>query len=481
MSRGALSRSAIAGWASILFYGGSGIILHATRGEFSGPFLAALVVAFALVSGGILLRPASLPEGDDAIRSEAAFFRFAPLLLVVFAFVLFIDPLVIHARRYGTAFDLLTSERWIFILLAAAIGAAFLTSSAEVRRLSTSLTLSCAAALLLILAAKVLTLIASPRPFIDVFTTPTLGSRFFLSGLNPYGQTYPDIYRGEFDYPPGYVYWPGVLYLETVSYWLLGDIRGAFIFADVVTVVVLVALGRRAGWSAPERMLFPLLWLAFPVTFYVLESAWVDTLLVMLTALLVWSLGERRWLVSGVLVGALCGVKQYAVFVALLAAAYALFQKGWKEAGLLAAGAVVVFSLIVVPFLVSEPDGFWRMTIQNPLRYGMRLDSLTLTAAVARGFGYRLPGGITMLLDGLALAAAIDHVRRMSRTRHALSAFSGALVVVYGVVFLCGSQAFCNYYFLLSFFALLHQLLVLSAERAELGEGGFVVRGATSS
>jgi len=63
----------------------------------------------------------------------------------------------------------------------------------------------------------------SPNPLIDVFRSNSLAAGFFLRGLNPYSQSYPDIYGGQFDYRPGFLYWPGALFLQTLSKVVFGD------------------------------------------------------------------------------------------------------------------------------------------------------------------------------------------------------------------------------------------------------------------
>ena len=128
-----------------------------------------------------------------------------------------------------------------------------------------------------LLALRVLTLVASPQPQIDVFVTNNLACDYLLAGQNPYAATYPDVYKGTLPHLPGFFYWPALLYCLTPFRWR-GDVRDATIAADLITAAMLWASARQLRWQPLPAAFLLLAWLTFPVCLFVLEQAWVDPL-----------------------------------------------------------------------------------------------------------------------------------------------------------------------------------------------------------
>ncbi|MBI4990590.1 hypothetical protein HZB96_00680, partial [Candidatus Gottesmanbacteria bacterium] len=86
--------------------------------------------------------------------------------------------------------------------------------------------------LLLALTVRILIIIASPRPVIDVFTILKESPFVFLSGQNPYDTVYSPVYPGvATDYYP---YWPASFILQIPFVYIFGDPRILLGFADIL-------------------------------------------------------------------------------------------------------------------------------------------------------------------------------------------------------------------------------------------------------
>lgn len=312
----------------------------------------------------------------------------------------------------------------------------------------------------------VILLQADPSPTIDVFTSNTEAVKYLLQGLNPFAQAYQDIYAGRYAYHAGFAYWPGVLLWQTAAYAALGDIRYGFILAKLITVASVWLWARNIGSAKPlETSLLLLLFLFFPVGLFVLDQAWVDTLLIMAVAVTLCATGFGWFGVAGMVLGFLVSVKQYGVVFAVPFVAYVLLVHGRTAVTRVVAVSAVVFAVIVGPFAVWDWDGFIQMTITNTLGQPARTDALTLTAWILRSHGSVPPGLMVGLTLGVVALASWGMWRSLAVPLTTAAGWSVLLRVVsvwHAAVFLFGQQAFCNYYYYLVFFLV---LLVVTAGR----------------
>jgi hypothetical protein len=303
--------------------------------------------------------------------------------------------------------------------------------------------------------ARVLVPLISPHPHIDVFTSNSLAATYFLRGLNPYAQSYPDIYGGAFDYRPGLVYWPALLIWITPFHFLFGDLRYGFIFAEWVAVAAMLVLARRRQLQESTAWLLALLWLAFPPSLFVLEQAWIDPLLVALVALLALVLERRGSLLPGLLVGITLAVKQYALLIPCFLLPSLGRQYGRKSALALGGVALLTFLAILSFFLWNDAGAFYRSTVQVLAKQAMRPDSFSLYALLDRN-GVPGLGALMTTLTLIWLGTLI--ARCVVQKGDLLFTWSAGLALAYSGVFLFGKQAFANYYYFSSFFVLLSLL-----------------------
>ena len=301
----------------------------------------------------------------------------------------------------------------------------------------------------MMLLARLAVLLAAPTPFIDVFIVGTEGADRFLQGQDPFVSEYSDIYEGTYQYRPGYIYWPTVLYIQTAARLLFGDIRTAFILFELAAVLLILHLTRSRG--PLESRLWATAWWTFPVAPTVLENAWVDTFLLTFVVGLLWSHRRGSAVGAGVNLGLMAACKQYALVIPPLYWLLLGRLRGWREGLKALLWTGITWLAMMVPFAVSGGWGFYDATFRSVLILPMRPDALTLQSFLLKELGWRLPQGLVLLLYLGAFFGLLSWLYRQPD----LNRFRSSLFVIFSVIFIVGKQAFLNYYYLLAFLLLL--------------------------
>jgi uncharacterized membrane protein len=293
-----------------------------------------------------------------------------------------------------------------------------------------------------LVSARFLVPLASPEPFIDVFWINTWAVRDFLAGKNPYSQIYPDIYQGAYGYQPGFTYWPAYLLAATVPGALHLDLRYLNIIADL-------AFAGLIGWRATRSkatkdiaapMVF--LWLAMPVSLFIIEQAWVDSVMLALAAGAAVAFGEKRVYLAATLAGTAAATKQYGFIVPGILAAAVFGGSGWKQGIRFCAAAAVAGCAFLLPFVAWDVRAIYANTVQLLMTIPVRKDSLTIPALLINNFGWEIPGGLLLSAYLAVFLACLWTALR----RPAVSAVLFASALCYGFLFVMGKQASANYY-----------------------------------
>lgn len=285
----------------------------------------------------------------------------------------------------------------------------------------------------------------SPSPKIDVFSSNTEAVKFFLQGLNPYSQTYGDIYQGEFGYTPGFLYWPGALYLQTLSYLALHDIRAVNILAWCASLFFI-----------PQGL--RIFWMCIPFLAFGFEQSWLDPLLSFFAALSLWSIQNKRWWVLAVAAAIAASIKQYGFLIGFFSLLWMIKHHGFNSGGRklifkITSLSASIFLALLLPFLVWGASDFFSMTLASHGQALTRPDALNFSAFWQQVTGTPFPGIAQALMTLLGFALASVHVFKSKQPQPQIIAEAWA--IAFGFSMLFGKFAFCNYHWLLISFWML--------------------------
>jgi hypothetical protein len=299
---------------------------------------------------------------------------------------------------------------------------------------------------------------ASPRPHIDVMTVFREALAALWQLHSPYAITFPNIYDNEALYGAGLVvngrvqfgfpYPPLSLLMAAPAYLAGADVRYAELAA-------LVAGAAWIGYAARGRIapLAAAVLLFTPRTFFVLEQAWTESLVICWVGLTVFAASlaatrpeaTPRTALRAAGLGLLVAAKQHLAVALLLARFLRRRDEGGRTTWRILFGACAVAALVTLPFVLWDPGGVWRSVVILQLREPFRIDSLSVLSELARR-GWQLTPAVLLAAPLAALAAGLTLTWwRLPRTP---AGFALSLGATFLLLFLFSKKAFCNYYFL---------------------------------
>jgi hypothetical protein len=306
--------------------------------------------------------------------------------------------------------------------------------------------LALAVLLLLVGAAGVLVLHGSPAPRIDVFTIQQEGARDLWHGLDPYRSLFTNPYTSEesivnFGAPQTqlshYPYPPLSLVFSAVAWRVTGDVRHAFLLAQLATAAGIYALARRHAARPGIALAFAALVVVHPRGLFVLEQAWTEPLMCAAFVLSVlWLEARGRWRLALVAALALClAAKQYSLLLLPLCVSRRYFGRR-----AILCGGLVGAAAIMLPFVVWDPGAFVADVVMFQIQQPFRWASLSVAPVIAFLSGWKpsVLGPVT------AIAAMAWSWRRATPGSHGFCLVASALVLGF---FVTAKQAFCNYYY----------------------------------
>lgn len=287
------------------------------------------------------------------------------------------------------------------------------------------------------LGLRVGMVMCSPAPVIDVFTQFQESAAHLLQGMNPFVTPVSDPSGASerFGYDvTGYSYPPANLYAQTFFYFLFGDVRYAHIAFEALALVCLGAIVPRARKVAGQWLV--LLFLFHPRGLFVIEQAWNEPLLVGGAGVFLWLAAKRpesRWV--AVAFGVFLSLKQYLVFFAAL---FFARPGRWR----LVLPVSVVIAITWLPFLLWDAGSAVENGMLFQFRTPFRPDGLTVSSAIYEATGWAATKWVAI---GAGLAVSV--LATLKFRTGALSGYLYSSVLATWAVFLCGSQAFANYYY----------------------------------
>jgi len=301
------------------------------------------------------------------------------------------------------------------------------------------------------IAMRVLILYSSPPSVIyghtDVFRIQTETARaFFQEGKNGYTLKFrePVLDLGGASKYYGLPYPPTTVYPSMVFWYLLGDVRTAWVACDLAAALMIYLLARR---MSPGRSRFHELaaaaFLFMPRSLFVLENGWTEPLMAAALGGLALALATARGpFLTGCLMGVWLTSKQYVVLaVPLLIRLRRASANAWLW-------AAIVGIALTLPFILWDFDALVGKTVIFFVKSPGRADSLSVYGAMARS-GVELPAAVSV---GIWLLAVAWLAWKMPRS---LAGWLFSMATSWLIFFVVGKQAFINYFYFISFALLL--------------------------
>jgi hypothetical protein len=292
------------------------------------------------------------------------------------------------------------------------------------------------------MAALVLKL--APNPVIDVFTVEIDSIKALFAGQNPYAITFPNPYGDNSPFfPPGvsvngrlqfgFVYPPLALLLCIPGYVAFGDPRYSML-AAMAGAALLMGYARPGAWPKLIAVLF----LFTPRAFFVLDRAWTDSFVVLLTALVAFvAIRFPKYLF--VAAGLYLALKQH-MFIGVPALLLLVPRPmKFREVMTLGLKAGAVGLAVTLPFVAWGPGAFANSVLN--IREVFRTDSLGLLAHLANQNVARLSkwSGLIAIVPVWALV-----LWRAPRTPAGFALAAGA---THFMLYFFSTHSFCNEYY----------------------------------
>jgi hypothetical protein len=409
----------------------------------------ALVVAYALLGAAVFmddggLGPLSLPLAVTAcvlvaraiVRAPAPVARFgAPEVVAV---VLVVDAALVWIKSPGVYLQGSGLVARALITMTA-LGAAW--AAVTSRRVSGWFV---AAVIVLVGVAAILVIQDSPTPKIDVFTLQQEGARDLWSGLDPYRSVFTNPYSLEetlvyygapFRELSHYPYPPMSLLFSAAGWRLTGDVRYAFLAAQLATGAALYALARRHGLRSGLAVACAALLLVHPRGLFVLEQAWTEPLLGAAFVFALLLLDAPRQLAFGVALAVLLAAKQYSPLL------LPMFLAPRFSARRVPVGfALLGVASVTLPFVIWDYEAFIDDVIMLHVHQPFRWGSLSIAPVIAFISGWQP----SVLAPLAAVASMAWSWRRVPPGPHGLCLVASLTLMAF---FITAKQAFCNYYY----------------------------------
>lgn len=203
---------------------------------------------------------------------------------------------------------------------------------------------------------SLLTIYGSPKPVVDSFVILKEAPQKLLHGQNPYNSVYSRVYKNinpdYFNYLPFSI----IYFLPFVA--LLNDPRYGLILAMIGTYILLNKFQKK---NTPQKYLYSSLFLFAPRSFYMIEHAYLDTLIFFLFVLALYFQEKKKYNYFSIILSGFFLLKQnMAILLPLFIKK--IFQK--KETVIL----FIAPFLSVLLFFLWNPQSFIRniITVNQP-------------------------------------------------------------------------------------------------------------------
>ncbi len=174
----------------------------------------------------------------------------------------------------------------------------------------------------LFITVSCITMIFSPSPICDCFTTVKESGEFFLKGINPYSALFTQVYKNV--YPDYFIHLPFSFVFVSPFIFLFGDPRVSSVFSLIIIAVVLKKL---LSCKAQDFNIFIASFLFFPRSFYMIEHMYQELNILLFFVLFLYYLKSKKSKTAFFLFGLFYSFKQH-LYILL---PFILLNRDWNK------------------------------------------------------------------------------------------------------------------------------------------------------
>ncbi|OGG31963.1 hypothetical protein A3I80_01155 [Candidatus Gottesmanbacteria bacterium RIFCSPLOWO2_02_FULL_40_10] len=306
---------------------------------------------------------------------------------------------------------------------------------------------------------RILMIIATPEPAIDVFYMLKEAPIRLLSGINPYEAVYSPVYAGvKADY---FTYFPGAFLLQIPFVLIFTDPRVLLVFSDIAGGLLLYLVGRKTITA----QIIALIYLFRPNSLFIIEQSW-------LTPLVFFFLASATYLMK---YGKEKAERLTAVVLALLASIQPQFivSLPFFLAGITKRiNFLIIFSIIllsvILPFFLINPAAFINDAVLFFFRPSRQMFSVPVYLSLNLNTPYHFLTGrdIPIFITGaiFILITVLLLLKLYKKNYHKSGLKAGIVLancILYLSFFLLLKFSFINYYYLTSGLVLLYLTILI--------------------
>lgn len=285
---------------------------------------------------------------------------------------------------------------------------------------------------------KIIMIITSFNPAIDVFDYLKYGALGFAGGNNPYQMLYHRIYSNLL--PNYYGYMPGIVLLTTPLTVVFKDPRVTIIIFELLLAWLIYVINNKNIYGKILALIF----LFLPLNLFILEQSYIESVVLFFILLAVFAIKKRKLILLSVVSGVLLSLKQYNLLFSplLIIEIFRLARTNRKLPFKYLFLSIIVFILIVLPFFLWSPKDFFQDVIAWQFIAPPRYEGLTISAFFYHTFRFEFNSFVFLLVFGVIYVISIFFFSKKKIS------FSESVVFIFFSFFIFNKWAFANYYYL---------------------------------
>lgn len=289
------------------------------------------------------------------------------------------------------------------------------------------------------IVARLLLLFTSPNPAIDTFVEMKEAPKIlFIEGKNPYTTNMTQVYGKS--QPNPYSYLPGPLFLVAPFAILLEEPRILFFISEFIAGILIYKLSIKS-----IARIILLIYFYNPVSLFILESSWLEPLIIMLIVLVILLIRQKKFVLSGVIMGVVLSIKQNLIFLPF----FIIKSKIATIKTVLI--SIICLFLIITPFIIWSPKAFYEeiFLFLDKQGYGTFTHGVTFGRLIRESLHLTVPNFTAYFLPIIFTLIALSFVKKNIK-----SFLLGFIISQYSL-FIFGRIGNINYYYLISILILL--------------------------